>query len=151
MWHERYSHAAVHIPGYGILVIGGSLDNLWLCTVELLPFRDADEKDLAPWRNMSPMLQAFQNPTACYFEGSVYVCSEKNGEVDFESFNINAGDRGQWTSIRCHLFTSHCYNHLVDLSGKLYTIGNYAAQNPSRRCRHMELFPIISTALICRC
>lgn len=123
MWQGRFGLAAVHIPCEGILAIGGNRDHRWLNAVEFLPLM-GDDEDLAPWRLMSPMLQGVRAPTACFFEGSVYVCTVMFAAIDLESFNIKAGACGQWTSVRCQLYNPYFYHYLLNLNGKLHIIGD---------------------------
>ena len=123
---RRFNHAAVRVPGQGILAIGGcSGIEDWLADVDLLQLSDEDE-DVISWRQMAPMLQPKKRPSACHFRGFVFVCSRDSDDLDLCSFDVAAGVAGQWTRIVCP-FRYAGWRHLLPLKGSLWIIGNLNA------------------------
>ena len=122
---SRWGHAAVRVPGHGILAIGGK-NGKWLEEVELLQLSGEDE-DVTSWRQMAPMLQPKDRPSACYFRGFVFVCSSRyRKELDLEVFDAAAGATGQWTRVACQ-FSSDFWRYLLPQKGSLWIIGNSIA------------------------
>ena len=122
-------HAAVRVPGYGILAIGGGMG--WSREdVEMLQLSGEDE-GVTSWRRMAPMLKWKYKPSACYLGGFVYVCSRYMDNLDLELFDVTAGATGQWTQIACQ-FSFRGYRNLLALSGSLWLIGDFNAPSTSQ-------------------
>ena len=74
--------------GYGILAISGAIGlHNWIKNVELLQLSGEDE-DATSWRLMAFMLQKEDFRSACFFGGSVFICSRSDWTVDSNRLQV---------------------------------------------------------------
>lgn len=143
MWTERRLHAAVLVPEFGILVMGGERNFRPTDSVELLQLSGSDEEVIS-WRRMSPMLRKRRIPSACSFRGSVLVCSVDCTNLDLAVFDIAAAPSGQWTRIECEYdFRWDLAHFLLPMNESLWIAGGFLASSPPRL---LHFFPHL-----CRC
>ena len=93
----RMRSAAVHIPGCGDLVLGGTGMTGDLTTAELMESIHTSATRVHTWRQINPMTKNKHCPSAVYFNGAVYVAGGINGSVEMLSLPHN--QPGQWTLI----------------------------------------------------
>ncbi|VDL61201.1 unnamed protein product [Hymenolepis diminuta] len=103
MIEKRSRCAAVNIPDYGILVIGGiGRNGLHLRSTELLTRRSGEvgggEGEKWQWLPYTSMNKEHRgNPLAVYFQGRVYVVGYGEIVKEMEMLDVAAG--GQWTPL----------------------------------------------------
>ncbi|VUZ48092.1 unnamed protein product [Hymenolepis diminuta] len=103
MIEERSQCAAVNIPNYGILVIGGvGRNRLPLRSTELLTRLsnegESGEGEKWQWRHFPPMnYDHCGSPLSVYFQGRVYIVGSGDKVNEMEMLDVAAG--GQWTTL----------------------------------------------------
>ncbi|VDL64131.1 unnamed protein product [Hymenolepis diminuta] len=108
MFEERAECAAVNIPDYGILFIGGyDRNGSILRSTELLTRQSAEAAggggEKWQWLPYIPMNKEHRGePLAVYFQGRVYVVGYLEVVNEMEMLDVTAGS--QWTSLT---FSSH--------------------------------------------
>ena len=120
----RTNSAAVHIPGIGDLVIGGTANSQNLSTVELLETTQMGDRSVLVRREINPMIEPKISPMAVYIEETVYVMGW-NGDAEMLSFLY--GQPSQWTQLLNQrrpmnlIASSMCvFNGNMFISGKLH-------------------------------
>ena len=93
----RWGSAVVHIPGGGVLVIGGTAMTGDLPNVELLEIMSVGERDVHTWRQVDSMIKALRCPSAVYFDEAVYLVG--TGESTVQMLSLPHNQPGQWTLI----------------------------------------------------
>ena len=96
----RQDSGAVHIPGLGVLVVGGSVEKEFDSPpnerdAEILKFDNLSSEDEMTWIKISPLLKSRSMVSAVYFDGSVYVSSAEDETI--EMLSLPSGQPGQWT------------------------------------------------------
>ena len=89
MLTPKFGCAAVHIPGLGDLVLGGSKHVFpfeILNTAELLQTDQAGGANTRVWRMIKPMIKKRFNPSAVYFDKRVIVVSRSESEAEMLTF-----------------------------------------------------------------
>lgn len=94
----RHSSAAVHIPLFGDLILGGIAKRNRLRTAELLNTLEMNNGRDGMWRNIIYMIKPRWNPSAVYFDNCIFVVSPE--ESTMEMLPIRGGQFGQWTLLR---------------------------------------------------
>ena len=93
----RWNSAAVHIPGCGDLVLGGIGIADDLPNAELLDIIQIGDIIDRRWREIEPMIEAWNCISAVYFDEAVYVVGRNESAVQMLSLVHN--QPGQWTII----------------------------------------------------
>lgn len=92
----RTSSAAVHIPEWGVLVLGGvEASYKRLQVAELLQSERSGDEYAYSWCTINPMQVARYSPSAVYFNNRVFVVSHR--ENKFESLSLTSPKSSQWT------------------------------------------------------
>ncbi|VUZ38565.1 unnamed protein product [Hymenolepis diminuta] len=131
MFEERITCAAVNIPDYGVLFIGGKGRNRSpLRSTELLMRQSAEVAsgggEKWQWLPYTPMNKKHDGfPLAVYFQGRVYVVGYCEYVNEMEMLDVRGS--GQWTSLTFSTHSPDQYltiRFMAGVGNELFVTGN---------------------------
>ena len=117
---SRSGSAAVHIPAFGVLVVGGWSKCEVLKTALRLERRRSGG---AAWRAINPMIKPRHLPSAAYFQERVFVAGGRPKST-VEVLSLHSGEPGQWTVVATHSSPYAFMESMCDFNGTIVVAGN---------------------------
>ena len=128
----RGDAAAVHLPGLGVLVVGGvRKGGNGLRRAELLPTPSAGGSggsDGDNWRAIAPMIKTRSQPIAIHSGGRVLV-ADGYDENTLEELSLSAGQPGQWTLLSTRPSLERCVQSMCVFNGRILLAGELTELN----------------------
>ena len=122
----RRHAAAVHLPGIGVLVVGGLGDSDEDSrTAELLVPYDVGG---GTWRAIVPMITARRFPSAIYSSHSVLV-ADGWSESTLEELSISTGQPEQWSVVTAHPSPRRWISSMCVFNGRIVLAGELTKLN----------------------